>query len=57
MAATVLASDPRVVFGLGADASTQPVRVRWPDGRVEEFRDLAPDRYWILEAGKTPRVQ
>jgi hypothetical protein len=50
-------SDPRVLFGLGADASTQSVRVRWPDGRVEEFRDLAPDRYWILEAGKMPRVQ
>jgi len=50
-------SDPRVLFGLAADASTQSVRVRWADGRVEEFRDLAPDRYWILEAGKAPRVQ
>jgi hypothetical protein len=51
------ASDPRVLFGLGADAATQSVRVRWPDGRVEEFRDLAPDRYWVLEAGKAPRAQ
>jgi hypothetical protein len=50
-------NDPRVLFGLGTDASAQSVRVRWPDGRVEEFRDLAPDRYWILEAGKAPRGQ
>jgi len=50
-------SDPRLLFGLAADAATQSVRVRWADGRVEEFRDLAPDRYWILEAGKAPRVQ
>jgi hypothetical protein len=31
------------------------VRVQWPGGRVEEFRDLAVDRYWVLEAGKAPR--
>jgi hypothetical protein len=51
------ASDPRVVFGLGGDSSAQTVRVHWPGGRVEEFRDLAVDRYWILESGKPPRVQ
>ena len=45
MAATVLEATRGALFGLGADASTQSVRVRWPDGRVEEFRDLAPDRY------------
>jgi hypothetical protein len=51
------ASDPRVLFGLGSEASTQTVRVRWPGGRIEEFRDLAADRYWVLEAGKAPRAQ
>jgi hypothetical protein len=50
------ASDPRVVFGLNGETSTQTVRVRWPGGRSEEFRNLTPDRYWILEAGKAPRT-
>ena len=49
------ASDPRVLFGLGSDGATQTVRVRWAGGQVEEFRDLAVDRYWILEAGKAAR--
>jgi hypothetical protein len=50
------ASDPRVLFGLGSESTAQTVRVRWPGGQVEEFRDLAPDRYWVLETGKAPRV-
>lgn len=50
------ASDPRVVFGLGDDASAQNVRVEWPGGGMEEFRGLAVDRYWVLERGKPPRV-
>jgi hypothetical protein len=51
------ASDPRVLFGLGTESSSQTVRVRWPGGQVEEFRDLAVDRYWTLEAGKAPRAR
>ena len=47
--------DPRVLFGLATESSSQTVRVRWPGGQVEEFRDLAVDRYWTLEAGKAPR--
>jgi hypothetical protein len=50
------ASDPRVVFGLGAVTAPQSVRVQWDNGRAEEFRGLAVDRYWILEPGKPPRV-
>ena len=38
------ASDPRVVFGLGADAAARTIRVQWPGGPVEEFRGLAVDR-------------
>ena len=49
------ASDPRVTFGLGQDASAQNVRVEWPGGGSDEFRGLAPDRYWLLERGKPPR--
>jgi hypothetical protein len=51
------ASDPRVVFGLGNDATAPiTVRVDWPGGGVEEFKNLAVDRYWILERGKPPRA-
>ena len=51
------AGDPRVLFGLGTESSSQTVRIRWPGGQAEEFRDLAVDRYWTLEAGKAPRAQ
>ena len=51
-----VANDPRVLFGLGSDGAAQTVRVRWPGGQVEEFRNLAVDRYWILESGKPPRA-
>jgi enediyne biosynthesis protein E4 len=50
------ASDPRVVFGLGSDGSLQTIRVHWFRGKVEEFTGLAPDRYWLIEAGKPPRA-
>jgi hypothetical protein len=50
------ASDPRVLFGLGTDASSQTIRVHWAGGAVEEFRGLDADRYWILESGKPPRA-
>ena len=48
-------SDPRLVFGLGEDATPQTIRVHWPGGKAEEFRGLTADRYWVLEAGKPPR--
>jgi hypothetical protein len=51
------ASDPRVLFGLASETAMQSIRVRWPGGKVEEFRNLAPDRYWVLEAGKAPSAQ
>ena len=52
-----VASDPRVVFGLASETRSQTVRVQWAGGQVEEFRDLAVDRYYVLEPGKVPRVQ
>jgi enediyne biosynthesis protein E4 len=50
------ASDPRVVFGLGAETTAQTIRVHWVGGKPEEFAALAVDRYWVLEAGKPPRA-
>jgi hypothetical protein len=52
-----VASDPRVLFGLGSETAAQTVSVHWPGGQVEEFRNLAVDRYWVLESGKAPRAQ
>jgi hypothetical protein len=51
------ANDPRVLFGVADASAAQTVRVQWVDGQVEEFRNLAVDRYWILESGKAPRAQ
>jgi hypothetical protein len=49
------ASDPRVLFGLAADASAQTVRVHWAGAAPETFTGLTADRYWVLEAGRPPR--
>jgi hypothetical protein len=49
------ASDPRVLFGLADSTTPQTVRVHWAGGKVEEFRNLAVDRYWVLESGKAAR--
>ena len=38
------ANDPRVLIGLGNVTRVESVRVRWPDGRVGEFKAIA-DRY------------
>jgi hypothetical protein len=45
------ANDPRVLVGLGDSTERPRVRVKWPDGRVEEWKDLPIDRYTTLIAG------
>ncbi|HEX2463630.1 MAG TPA: CRTAC1 family protein [Thermoanaerobaculia bacterium] len=53
------ANDPRVLFGLGraADDAPERVRVTWPDGKVEEWDDLAAGRYHTLRQGEGRPVQ
>ena len=46
------ANDPRVLVGLGAATRIQSVRVRWPDGTDEEFKDLPVDKYTTLKLNK-----
>jgi hypothetical protein len=41
-------NDPRVLAGLGAAQRVQLVRVRWPDGTREEFKDILVDKYTTL---------
>jgi hypothetical protein len=47
------ARDPRVLVGLDGDASDCRVEIRWPDGHLESWDRLTPDRYWKLERGKS----
>ncbi|MEM7353701.1 MAG: CRTAC1 family protein [Acidobacteriota bacterium] len=55
------ANDPRVLVGLGAQPSQQvaEVRVVWPDGSIEVWRDLPTRRYTTLRkgAGETPSAE
>lgn len=45
------ANDPRVLVGLGDQAEAVTVRVRWPAGRFEVWKDVAIDRYTTLKEG------
>ena len=45
------ASDPRVLVGLGRTSTVQRVEVIWPSGRVEEWTDMAADRWFTLTEG------
>jgi hypothetical protein len=45
------ANDPRVLVGLGNAVHVEAVRIHWPDGSVEEWKDLLVDRYATLEKG------
>jgi hypothetical protein len=45
------ANDPRVLVGLGTATQVKTVRVRWPSGGVEEWKDLSVDRYTTLREG------
>jgi len=38
-------NDPRVLVGLGTVDRVELVRVRWPDGTLEEFKNLSVDQY------------
>ena len=45
------ASDARVLAGVGVATRVKAVRVRWPDGTTEEWKDLPVDRYTVLKEG------
>jgi hypothetical protein len=49
------ANDPRVLAGLGSDARAPQIRVQWPDGTAEEFRDVPVDRWTTLRQGAGAR--
>jgi len=45
------ANDPRVLVGLGSTTQVKAVKVRWPSGGIEEWKDLVVDRYTTLREG------
>ena len=49
------ANDPRVLAGLGSTSRVEAVRVHWPDGSVEEWKELPVDRYTTLKQGTQSR--
>ena len=46
------ANDPRVLVGLGASTAVPTVRVRWPDGDIEEWAELVIDQWTTLMKGE-----
>jgi hypothetical protein len=46
------ANDPRVLVGLGDATSRPTVRVHWPDGRLEEWSEVAIDTWTVLTQGE-----
>ena len=47
-------NDPRVLAGLGPATRVKAVRVRWPDGTAEEWKDVKTNQYTILKEGVSP---
>jgi hypothetical protein len=45
-------SDLRAHFGLWQNASAESVEVIWPSGQRQVFRDVAADRFYVIEEGK-----
>jgi hypothetical protein len=45
------ASDVRVQFGLGVQATIAALRVQWPDGASERWTDISPNRRVTLRRG------
>jgi hypothetical protein len=45
------ANDPRVLVGLGTSADPVRLRVTWPDGKAEDFSEVAVDKWMTLTQG------
>ncbi len=41
--------EPAASFGLGAAETVERLRITWPDGHVQEIRDLPADRSYLIE--------
>jgi serine/threonine protein kinase len=46
-------SDPRVHFGLGDAKDVESIRIEWPSGAVDEYRDLSPNQFLTFVEGNS----
>jgi hypothetical protein len=46
-------SDLRAHFGLGQQPRAESVEVLWPSGQRQVFREVAADRFYVIEEGKS----
>jgi len=51
------ASDPRAHFGLGEAEKADLVRVEWPGGKVDEFRDVPAGRHYLVDEAEGLRPE
>ncbi len=45
------ANDPRVHFGLGPARRIERLRVRWPSGAEQSWKEIEAGAYYVLEEG------
>jgi hypothetical protein len=48
----VSTNDTRLHFGLGSDPVMKKVKVQWPSGMTQEFRDVAADAIYEIVEGQ-----
>ena len=46
------ASDKRLHFGLGADATAKEIDIQWPSGKTQTLRDVKGDRFLVVDEPK-----
>jgi len=46
-------SDPRAHFGLGRATRVEKVRIEWPSGHVDEYRDVLSDAHYLAREGES----
>ena len=51
------ASDPRLLFGLGAIAKIDEVEVRWPSGRISTLKNINANQYLTITEGAANNTQ
>ena len=49
--------DARVLAGLGQAARVEAVRVHWPSGKLEEWKNPPVNRYITLKEGASPQIK
>ena len=45
-------SDLRANFGLGKAARVELVEISWPSGQKQTFRDVAADKFYLIQEGR-----